>query len=133
NAADFGPPQPMMQQQQQQQLDMFLPAALLQQFPALAGLDWAQMGQGPVDDVDEVYSGRSSFDAAAGSGGEWMDEYSENEMGDFEQGGHDDMGMGMGMGMGSLGMSGNGNGGGGGAAAAGGYNGNEYLSDFDGR
>ena len=39
-----------------------LPAALLQQYPALQGLQWDQLPAGPDDDI----SGRSSFDASSG-------------------------------------------------------------------
>ncbi|QIW96964.1 hypothetical protein AMS68_002482 [Peltaster fructicola] len=54
----------------------FFPAAILQQYPALAGFDWNQ----PQTNIpEEEYAGRSSFDAS--SGGEMYDEVSENEMG----------------------------------------------------
>ena len=52
-----------------------LPAALLAQFPALAGIQWDAL---PPDDFDGGVggggdiSGRSSFDAS--SGGEWIEE-----------------------------------------------------------
>ncbi|KAG9248306.1 hypothetical protein BJ878DRAFT_412972 [Calycina marina] len=46
-----------------------LPAALLAQYPALAGLSWSELPQGDVHDDDP--SGRSSFDA---SGSELYDE-----------------------------------------------------------
>lgn len=46
-----------------------LPAALLAQYPALAGLSWNELPQGDVHDDDP--SGRSSFDA---SGSEYYDE-----------------------------------------------------------
>jgi transcription factor CRZ1 len=46
----------------------FLPAAILQQYPALAGMNWEGAGPGGDDDI----SGRSSFDAS--SGGEYYDE-----------------------------------------------------------
>ena len=52
-----------------QQQHFSFPAALLQQFPALQGLQWEQM-QGPPD--EEELSGRSSFDAS--SGAEFYDE-----------------------------------------------------------
>ena len=59
--------------------DSFLPAALLQQYPALANIDWSTVPQGAP--MDEEYSGRSSFDAS--SGGEYYDDMSENEMGTY--------------------------------------------------
>jgi hypothetical protein len=49
----------------------FLPAALLAQYPALAGLQWDQLPAGPPDDEGDI-SGRSSFDAS--SGGEYFDD-----------------------------------------------------------
>ena len=58
------------------------PAALLQQFPALQGLQWDSLGNGPDE---EEYSGRSSFDAS--SGGDFYDDedasgyMSDNPMG----------------------------------------------------
>lgn len=48
-----------------------LPAALLAQFPALAGLQWDQLAAGP-EEVEGDISGRSSFDAS--SGGEFYEE-----------------------------------------------------------
>lgn len=51
----------------QPQLDMIgsgLPAVLLQQYPALAGIDWSTVPLGPPPDVD--YSGRSLFDYSSG-------------------------------------------------------------------
>ncbi|KFY65234.1 hypothetical protein V497_01434 [Pseudogymnoascus sp. VKM F-4516 (FW-969)] len=50
-----------------------LPAALLAQYPALAGLSWADLPQGDAGMEDDV-SGRSSFDA---SGSEYYDEGDE--------------------------------------------------------
>lgn len=50
-----------------------LPAALLAQYPALAGLSWADLPQGDAGMDDDV-SGRSSFDA---SGSEYYDEGDE--------------------------------------------------------
>ncbi|KAK3071046.1 DNA-binding transcription factor [Teratosphaeriaceae sp. CCFEE 6253] len=79
-AAGLVAPQPLLQQPQMDVLSNFLPAALLQQYPALAGIDWNAMPQGPPPD-EEVYSGRSSFDAS--SGGEYNDDMSENEMGGY--------------------------------------------------
>ena len=61
-------------------MDNFLPAAILQQYPALAGLDWNSLPQGPPPD-EEAYSGRSSFDAS--SSGELQDDVSENELGTY--------------------------------------------------
>lgn len=53
----------------------FLPAALLAQYPALAGIQWDQLPPGPPDEVEGDFSGRSSFDAS--SGGEYLDEESD--------------------------------------------------------
>ncbi|CAI6338208.1 unnamed protein product [Periconia digitata] len=50
----------------------YLPAALLAQFPALAGIQWDQLPPGAPDDVEGDISGRSSFDAS--SGGELFDD-----------------------------------------------------------
>ena len=115
---------------QPQQVDMmggFLPAALLQQYPALAGIDWNTIPQGPPPEED--YSGRSSFEAS--SGGEYYDDMSENEMGNYQDpqmGGMNNMGMpqNMSQGMGMQVQSG---------APGYGY-GNQvgdYVSDFEGR
>ncbi|GAB7361478.1 hypothetical protein MBLNU230_g1534t1 [Neophaeotheca triangularis] len=89
----------LQQPQAQQPLDMmssaFLPAALLQQYPDLAGIDWNNLppasssatGSGAQDDDYDYLSGgngnggRSSFDAGTSSPGEYYDEVSENEMG----------------------------------------------------
>jgi hypothetical protein len=49
----------------------FLPAALLAQYPALAGIQWDQLPAGPPDDEGDL-SGRGSFDAS--SGGEYYEE-----------------------------------------------------------
>ena len=95
-AAGLAAPPPMMSQPQP--LDLmggFLPAALLQQYPALAGLDWNALPQGPPPE-EEAYSGRSSFDAS--SGGEYLDELSENEMSAYPPPDQGMAGMGMGMG-----------------------------------
>jgi hypothetical protein len=54
-----------------------LPAALLAQYPALAGIQWDQLPAGPPDDHEGDISGRSSFDAS--SGGELFDD----EEGDY--------------------------------------------------
>ncbi|KAM0715654.1 hypothetical protein Q7P37_009152 [Cladosporium fusiforme] len=81
-AAGLVAPQPMMPQPHMDMMNNFLPAALLQQYPALAGLDWGSIPQGPPPD-EEAYSGRSSFDAS--SGGELHEDISENEMGSFHR------------------------------------------------
>ncbi|KAF2269246.1 hypothetical protein CC78DRAFT_540282 [Lojkania enalia] len=49
-----------------------LPAALLAQYPALAGIQWDQLPSGPPEEVEGDISGRSSFDAS--SGGELFEE-----------------------------------------------------------
>jgi len=49
-----------------------LPAALLAQYPALAGIQWDQLPPGPPDDHEGDISGRSSFDAS--SGGEMFED-----------------------------------------------------------
>lgn len=106
----------------------FLPQALLEQYPALANIDWSALaaggsgaGSGLEDDGVGGYGGRSSFDAS--SGGEFMDEVSEGEM---------DVGGGGGAGGGMNGWGGAvGGGGGGGRGAAVGVG--DYLSDFEGR
>lgn len=50
-----------------------LPAALLAQYPALAGIQWDALPPGPPpDDMEGDLSGRSSFDAS--SGGEMFEE-----------------------------------------------------------
>ena len=53
----------------------FLPAALLAQYPALAGIQWNQLPPGPPDEMEDDISGRSSFDAS--SGGEMFDDEGE--------------------------------------------------------
>lgn len=113
-AAGLVAPQPMLQQPQVDLLGSLFPAALLQQYPALAGIDWSSMPQGPPPD-EEIYGGRSSFDAS--SGGEYDFDASESEMNTYN-----DQNMG---GMGNQNMAGlqfqpNG--------ATG-----DYLSDFEGR
>ncbi|KAF2722426.1 hypothetical protein K431DRAFT_283857 [Polychaeton citri CBS 116435] len=129
-AAGFVAPQPMVGQPQS--VDMmgnFLPAALLQQYPALAGLDWNAMPQGAPPD-EEAYSGRSSFDAS--SGGEFYDDMSENEMGNAY---HDHSGMGNmgGMGMGGQGLGNMQHGMGGGGVYGQQQATGDYLSGFEGR
>lgn len=56
---------------------MMFPSALIEQYPALAGLEWGalQPGEAEMDDIADTGSGmddghRSSFD---NSGGEWDD------------------------------------------------------------
>jgi transcription factor CRZ1 len=49
-----------------------LPAALLAQYPALAGIQWDSLPPGPPEEVEGDISGRSSFDAS--SGGELFEE-----------------------------------------------------------
>jgi hypothetical protein len=96
-AAGLVAPQPMMAQPHVDMMNNFLPAALLQQYPALAGLDWNSLPQGPPPD-EEAYSGRSSFDAS--SGGELHEDLSENEIGTYPQSNTNMGGMAGGMGMG---------------------------------
>ncbi|KAF2635905.1 hypothetical protein P280DRAFT_410782 [Massarina eburnea CBS 473.64] len=50
----------------------YLPASLLAQFPALAGIQWDQLPPGGPEEVEGDISGRSSFDAS--SGGELFDD-----------------------------------------------------------
>jgi hypothetical protein len=54
----------------------FLPAAILQQYPSLAGLDWSTLPQGPPPD-EEAYSGRSPFHVP--SDGAALEALGENE------------------------------------------------------
>jgi hypothetical protein len=96
-AAGLVAPQPMMARPHVDMMNNFLPAALLQQYPALAGLDWNSLPQGPPPD-EEAYSGRSSFDAS--SGGELHEDLSENEIGTYPQSNTHMGGMAGGMGMG---------------------------------
>ncbi|KAJ4294405.1 DNA-binding transcription factor [Kalmusia sp. IMI 367209] len=53
-----------------------LPAALLAQYPALAGLNWNELPAGAPEEVEGDISGRSSFDAS--SGGEMFDDDGES-------------------------------------------------------
>jgi hypothetical protein len=99
-AAGLVAPPPIAQPHLDPMHNFQIPAALLQQYPALAGLDWNALNQqGPPPD-EEGYSGRSSFDAS--SGGELHEDLSENEIGGYPQSdpnmGGMDSGMGMGMG-----------------------------------
>lgn len=123
-AAGLVAPQPVMNQPQPvDMMGSFLPAALLQQYPALAGIDWSNVPQGPPPD-EEAYSGRSSYDAS--SGGEFYDDHSENEMGyqDQSMGGMNNMNH---MGMNNMGnMQPH-------MGAYGGTTAGDYLSDFEGR
>ena len=66
-----------------------LPAALLAQIPALAGIQWDSLPPGPPDEMEGDLSGRSSFDAGS-SGGEWIE--------DDDDGGGVDVGVGVGLG-----------------------------------
>lgn len=126
-AAGLVAPQPMLTQPQMDMMGNFLPAALLQQYPALAGIDWNSMPSGPPPEED--YGGRSSYDAS--SGGEYYDELSENEMGSYQDPSMGAMNninamnnMGQQMNMGQA------------QAGAQGFYGNQagdYLSDFEGR
>ncbi len=115
---------------QQPQLDLsasFLPTVLLQQYPALADIDWNTIPQGPPPDED--YGGRSSFEAS--SGNEYYDDLSGDEMGsggysDSQMSGINSMNMQQAMGMQAQG----------GAQHQGFYGGQstgDYLSDFEGR
>ena len=84
-AAGLVAPQPMMGAPQMDMGNSFLPAVLLQQYPALANIDWnAIPATGGTGGIEEEYSGRSSFDAS--SGGELYEDLSENEMGNFNAG-----------------------------------------------
>ncbi|KAH7401619.1 hypothetical protein BKA66DRAFT_405778 [Pyrenochaeta sp. MPI-SDFR-AT-0127] len=74
NFGGMMPPQPGFEQFPQAP-QPFLPAALLAQYPALAGIQWDQLPPGPPDEVEGDISGRSSFDAS--SGGEYFDEESD--------------------------------------------------------
>lgn len=79
-AAGLAAPQPMMVQPQMDMMNNLFPAALLAQYPALQNIDWNNVPQGPPPD-EEAYSGRSSYDAS--SGGEFYEDVSENEMGNY--------------------------------------------------
>jgi hypothetical protein len=69
-------PQPLLAQPHMNMMDEFIPAAVLQQYPALAALDWNALPQGPPPD-EEAYSGRSSFHIS--SDGEMLEVLNENE------------------------------------------------------
>jgi len=78
---NFGPgmmPQPGFDsfgQPDMSQAPQFLPAALLAQYPALAGLQWDQLAPGNPEEIEGDLSGRSSFDAS--SGGEFYEDESD--------------------------------------------------------
>ncbi|KAJ8608225.1 hypothetical protein MRB53_039756 [Persea americana] len=55
----------------------FFPQAILQQYPALANMDWSNKQQQQDDD----YGARSSFDASSGGEMGYGDDLSENELG----------------------------------------------------
>ncbi|KAK3714196.1 DNA-binding transcription factor [Vermiconidia calcicola] len=124
-AAGLVAPQPIMNAPQMDMMGNFLPAALLQQYPALAGIDWNTIPQGPPPEED--YSGRSSFDAS--SGGEYYDDMSENEMGTYQDphvgGAMNNLGMQQNMMQAQAGAQGYG-------GVYGGQT-SDYLSDFEGR
>jgi hypothetical protein len=126
-AAGLVAPQPLMNRPQVDMMAGFLPAAILQQYPALAGLDWNNIPQGAPPEED--YSGRSSFDAS--SGGEYdYGDMSENEMGNYpdptgQMGQIGGMGMQPNMGMQAQPGAGQGFYGGGQTS--------DYLNDFEGR
>ncbi|CAK4033067.1 Transcriptional regulator CRZ1 [Lecanosticta acicola] len=121
-AAGLVAPQPMMNQPQVDMMTNFLPASLLQQYPALANIDWNAMPQGPPPDED-AYSGLSSFDAS--SGGEFYEEVSENEMGGYQDSNMTGMGMNH---MSDVPVGGAQN-----FSGYGGHQAGDYLSDFEGR
>lgn len=60
-----------------------LPAALLAQYPALAGIQWESLPSGQPDEIEGDISGRSSFDAS--SGGEWFEDEDESFVGGQQQ------------------------------------------------
>lgn len=66
---------PPMSSAMSQASSTFLPAALLAQYPALAGIQWDQLPPGPPEEVEDNISGRSSFDASSGT--EYFDEESD--------------------------------------------------------
>ena len=70
-------PQPLIGQPQMEMNNNFLPAVLLQQYPALQHIDWSTVAAGPPPDED--YSGRSSFDHSSGGEG-YYDDLSEGEL-----------------------------------------------------
>lgn len=80
-AAGLVAPSPTIAQLHMDMTNNFLPAALLQQYPALAGLDWNSIPLGPPPD-EEAYGGRSSLDASSDSEPHHGD-LSENEIGSY--------------------------------------------------
>lgn len=110
----------------------YIPAALLQQYPALAGIDWSRVPQGPPPDeldldVDDYVSGNGGYEGGGGgfegsSGGEmgWDEEMSEGELVAMQ---------GQGLGVGGIGAQGLGLG----VQYQGGGGRTDYLSDFEGR
>ncbi|KAI7712567.1 hypothetical protein KC322_g3748, partial [Hortaea werneckii] len=151
-AAGLVAPQPIVDAPQIDMTNTFLPAVLLQQYPALANIDWNAIpsssqgnnGNGNAG-IEEEYSGRSSFDAAS-SGGEFFDDPSDNEMAQYH---HANANGGAGlnsinslnpMGLNhhhqSMSSGGGGRGGGTHQGFGGPYGGTQsgdYLSDFEGR
>jgi hypothetical protein len=75
-AAGLVVPQPRLAQPLMDMTNNFLPAAILQQYPALAGPDWSALPQGPPPD-EEAYSGRSPFHVP--SDGAALEALGENE------------------------------------------------------
>ena len=68
-----------------------LPAALLAQYPALAGIQWDALPSGAPDEIEGDLSGRSSFDAS--SGGEYYEDEDDSfkDMKDHQAQGQDDL------------------------------------------
>ena len=149
-AAGLVAPQPIVDAPQIDMTNTFLPAVLLQQYPALAHIDWnaipptssSQGGNTGAGNggIEEDYSGRSSFDGAASSGGEFLDEPSDNEMVGYNaNGGLNNINslnpLGLNHHHQSIGGGGGGNGGGtqGFGGPYGGTQSGDYLSDFEGR
>jgi len=112
SAQGFVAPGPVMQRPQ---LDPILPAALLQMYPEFANLNWGAMEMDTTSDqnMDDTFTGNSSFDAS--SGGEY--DMSDNDINEFQaqQGGVSQQQQQQ------LGVP------------SGGWNTGEYLSDFEGR
>ncbi|KAI7056426.1 hypothetical protein KC352_g44375, partial [Hortaea werneckii] len=158
-AAGLVAPQPIVDAPQIDMNNTFLPAVLLQQYPALANIDWNAIppssssqgnnGNGSSAGIEEEYSGRSSFDAAS-SGGEFFDDPSDNEMVPFHHANANGGASGLNninslnpMGLNHHQSMSGGVGGGGGGGIGGGTQGfggpyggtqsGDYLSDFEGR
>ncbi|EME44371.1 hypothetical protein DOTSEDRAFT_152208 [Dothistroma septosporum NZE10] len=126
-AAGLVAPQPLVNQPQMDMMNNFLPEALLAQYPALRGLDWNAIPQGPPPDED--MSGRNSFDGSRG-GSDYNDDFSENDMSgysDSNMGGMTDMNN-MNMGMNQVHTNGMQQ-----QNYFGGNQAGDYLSDFEGR